>query len=837
MLLNCKFCGGELDVTEGVTIAECKYCRTKQTLPKEKDDSIRNLFNRANSLRRRCEFDKAEAVYEKIVEAAPNESEAYYGLVLCKYGIEYVDDKVSGKMIPTCHRASYDSIIADGDFKSATQYADSERRALYEEQAKEIDRIQKDILALAQKEESYDVFICYKETDENGRKTRDSVIANDIYYELTDAGFKVFYAAITLEGKLGRDYEPIIFAALNSAKVMLVLGTKSEYFNAVWVKNEWSRYLKIVKKDRKKLLIPCYRDMDAYDLPDEFAHLQAQDMSKIGFANDLIRGIKKVMESFKPKQDTVVKEIKETTVIKEPVIKETTVIREQSVAPAVAVSGVNASALLERAFMFLEDGDFEKADEFCEQVLNQEPKNPRAYLGKLMAELGVKKQENLKNCEKPFDSSGNYKKAVRFGDDALKAELDGYIRAIKERTAAARREELYLEAMDDYKSYNRTRLKNAIEVFTSLGSYKDSNDKIKACEDKIQRLNENAEAVRVARERAAEAAREEALLKENERLRAEKEREEAERRAKERQAEKARVEREKRKKRKKKIAVIASSAACVIIAFIIVLNTVIIPSVRYNKALSLMNELRYTEAIATFEKLVEYKDSKERLEESKEARKNLFISQYGQEAYDYLGIVEVGGYVKLGNYAQWTYEPEPIEWLVLDIKDGKALLISKYELDCKKYHDWYVDVTWETCSLRRWLNNDFYNEAFSGADKKLISLTDVPADANPEHSTSPGNATQDYLFLLSISEANTYFSSEKSRCCQPTWFAATQGASYAKSNKNRGQWWLRTPGHRQDFATYVGSGGNISEAGNGVTGSAKNTSSTGVRPAMWIEIK
>ena len=328
MLLNCKFCGGDLDVTEGTTIAECKYCRTKQTLPKEEDDSIRNLFNRANALRRRCEFDKAEAIYEKIIEAVPNESEAYYGLVLCKYGIEYVDDRVSGKMIPTCHRASYDSIIADGDFKSALEYADGARRVLYEEQAREIDRIQRDILALAQNEEGYDVFICYKETDENGGKTRDSVIANDIYYELTDAGYKVFYAAITLEGKLGQDYEPIIFAALNSAKVMLVLGTKQEYFNAVWVKNEWSRYLKIIKEDRKKLLIPCYRDMDAYDLPDEFAHLQAQDMSKIGFVNDLIRGIKKVMESFKPKQDTVVREIKETTIIKEPVIRETAVIRD-----------------------------------------------------------------------------------------------------------------------------------------------------------------------------------------------------------------------------------------------------------------------------------------------------------------------------------------------------------------------------------------------------------------------------------------------------------------------------------------------------------------------------
>ena len=76
---------------------------------------------------------------------------------------------------------------------------------------------------------------------------------------------------------------------------MLVVGTKPEHFNAVWVKNEWSRFLKLLKQDRSKLLIPCYKDMDAYDLPDEFAHLQSQDMSKIGFITDVVRGVKKIV--------------------------------------------------------------------------------------------------------------------------------------------------------------------------------------------------------------------------------------------------------------------------------------------------------------------------------------------------------------------------------------------------------------------------------------------------------------------------------------------------------------------------------------------------------------
>ena len=401
-LFKCKMCGGDLEIVEGASIAECEYCGTKQTVPRAIDENLQNLFNRANTLRIKSEFDKAEKLYEKLIQADSTQSEAYWGLILCKYGIEYVDDPATFKKVPTCHRASFESIVADDDYKSALENADMSQRAIYEEQAKEIDRIQKDILALAQKEENYDVFICYKETGADGRRTQDSVIANDIYYQLTQEGFKVFYAAITLEGKLGSAYEPIIFAALHSAKVMLAIGTKPEHFNAVWVKNEWSRYLKIIQRDRSKLLIPCYRDMDAYELPDEFAHLQAQDMSKIGFINDVVRGIKKVIVKDEPKP-TVVKE----TVANSP-------------------ANANIVALLQRVSIFLEDKDWEKADEYCEKVLNQDPKNAQAYLGKLLADCKCSKLEDLQNCTSVFGKNKNYEKAVRFGDEKLRNALHQY---------------------------------------------------------------------------------------------------------------------------------------------------------------------------------------------------------------------------------------------------------------------------------------------------------------------------------------------------------------------------------------------------------------------------
>ncbi len=407
-VFKCKMCGGTLEIKEGSTVAVCEYCDTKQTIPRLDNERIANLYDRANHFRRNNEFDKAAGIYEQILNEDNTDAESYWSLVLCRYGIEYVEDPLTGKRVPTVNRTQFTSIFDDDNYRSALQYADSLQKEVYENEAKSINEIQKGILAISQKEKPFDVFICYKETDADGRRTQDSVLANDLYHQLTQEGFKVFFARITLEDKLGTAYEPYIFAALNSAKVMVVLGTKSEYFNAVWVKNEWSRYLAIVKTSNgKKVLIPAYRDMDPYDLPDEFSHLQAQDMSKLGFMQDLIRGIKKIIKSDEAK-----------SAVNEPVLVNDNGNAKSNVAP-----------LLERAFMFLEDRNLDEADNYFERVLDQDPKNTRAYLGKLMIDMEVSDEKELENCIYPFDDSSNYQKILRFGDK----EYVEYISKINEK--------------------------------------------------------------------------------------------------------------------------------------------------------------------------------------------------------------------------------------------------------------------------------------------------------------------------------------------------------------------------------------------------------------------
>ena len=198
-IFKCKMCGGALEITNNESVAVCEYCGTKQTLPKLDDDRKAALYDRANHFRRNNEFDKAMGIYEQVLNEDNTDAEAYWSLVLCRYGIEYVEDPATRKRVPTVNRAQFTSVFDDEDYKSAIKYADNPQKEIYESEATIINNIQKGILAISSQEEPFDVFICYKETDNNGRRTPDSVLATELYHELTREGFKVFFSRITLE--------------------------------------------------------------------------------------------------------------------------------------------------------------------------------------------------------------------------------------------------------------------------------------------------------------------------------------------------------------------------------------------------------------------------------------------------------------------------------------------------------------------------------------------------------------------------------------------------------------------------------------------------------------
>ena len=715
-VIKCKMCGGDLVIEPGATVAECEYCGTKQTIPNQDDEKKLTLFARANRLRMGCEFDKAAGIYEAIVADFPQEAEAYWGLVLCKYGIEYVDDPATGKKIPTCHRSSFESIMEDSDFEQALENADVVARKVYRDEAKQIEEIRKGIIEVSGKEEPYDIFICYKETDENGQRTVDSVIAQDVYDTLTEKGYRVFFSRITLEDKLGQEYEPYIFAALNSAKIMLAFGTDYEYYNAVWVKNEWSRYLKLMARDKSKHLIPCYKGIDAYDMPKEFAKLQAQDMGKVGAIQDLLRGIEKLLPRTDPSAPV-----------------------QQVVQQVVAPADNRQSAQLDRGYMALEDGDWKKADGFFEEALNLDAHSAPAYIGKTLAQeqcrnlhaLVLKKLSECQEVEaekrniQPEESQlSHIKEAVQ------KYSIPGYfeppkVKALYEYdfsypsyvSGRERQLEDQKQWWDSHRFLSRaeqfatgdtarqlqTEKKWLIDALahqvreaekaeqeaiqTLLKNYEQF---LPEADAKVEQESQNWEKVREKEYQEwytkAQTEHNTYLLKQlasrferlgdyqDSRAMADfcrnraKEEEAAEKEEEERQS-RIRAQREKRaEKRKKAIRITIIVLLLLAIAGYFLATKVVIPASNYKQAEKLLASGQYQEAIAAFKNLGEYKDSPERvLDTSYKQAENLLASGQYEEA--------IGAFARLGKYKD---SQERV--LVASYKQAERLLASgQYE--------------------------------------------------------------------------------------------------------------------------------------------------------------
>ncbi|MBR6109933.1 MAG: TIR domain-containing protein [Clostridia bacterium] len=803
-IIKCKMCGGDLILTEGSTVAECEYCGSVQTVPTADNDKKMTLFARANRLRAACEFDKAAGVFESVVADFPEEAEAYWGLVLCRYGIEYVDDPATGKKIPTCHRSSFDSVMDDKDFEQVMENSDALSRKVYREEAKRIEELRKSIIEVSGKEEPYDIFICYKETAEVGQRTIDSVLAQDIYDKLNDAGYRVFFSRITLEDKLGQEYEPYVFAALNSAKIMLVFGTDYEYFNAVWVKNEWSRFLKLMEKDKTKRLIPCFKDIDAYDMPKEFSKLQSQDMGKVGADQDLIRAIKKLL----PKEDT------------------------KEIAPVHSFvqssPGANTSALLNRAFLYLEDGEWKNADEYAEKVLDYEPENARAYLVKLMAELRVSHQTELAGCKRPFEGNYNYLKIARFGEPSIVSELSNYIDVINERI---KDEEAFKE-------------NNIVELVAD--ALMRANPSAPTLKERISSANKRIEFIKGILI-CFDDIKEQIGLMNNE--------------IRDYSSKQTELTAQKSKlgifagKEKKQIDYLLSDYERKKDSVRSRLNQLETKLQGYASREEIEHDLEKATAFA------------KKLETLSETNHNNTTSAYSyNEALDiYKKRRDVALAVKelfpeappisymFGRYIQKKGSPsEPIEWQVYAVENDCMLLISKYALDYKQYNFCVTSVTWETCSLRKWLNNSFYITAFTSEERSRIVASKVSADKNPKYSSTPGKGTTDKVFLLSVLDVEKYYRSETERLCAPTYYTISEAEAYnsyvspykivngkakwvgGKANDARIGWWLRTPGEDPTKATKVTDEGWISPhcsvSGNNGYGYAA------IRPAMWVRL-
>ena len=370
--LKCKMCGSNLEIEDSITVCKCEKCGTSQTVPDIEDDKELKLFERAGRLRFNCDFDKAAGIYNTITDSYPEEAEGYWGLILCKYGIEYADN-ASGKKVPVCHRISYDSVMDDEDFELVMENSDSESRAIFREEAKIIEENRKKYIQIAESEQPYDIYISYRAKDDNGDKTAVSEIAGHLYNKLTSAGYRVFLSEAALKGKKRSECEPYIYSALNSANVMLALGTSYDDYNDVWVKNEWNRYLEIAEKNKNKCLIPCYKDVDEYDIPKEFAGLKVCQLGNDDTFNNIMAEIANVVKPESVNQPAPEPEKAEPA-------------EEIELEEIEIIEPVNINKLLDEGFSAISDKNWKKANKLFFQVLDEEPDNSKAYWGQLLVQ-------------------------------------------------------------------------------------------------------------------------------------------------------------------------------------------------------------------------------------------------------------------------------------------------------------------------------------------------------------------------------------------------------------------------------------------------------------------
>ncbi len=432
-----------LELVEGKSLCGCKFCGTIQSVPLLDSAEKAELCARAETLRREYRYDKAIALYEELIRLAPTDADLYWALTLCRYGAELSPD---GSV--SLNRIQAHSVLSDEDYKLALKFANEETREFMERRAEQIDRVRREGVELSGGAE-YDIYLCAREVDQNGRRVMDSVIAARLYSRLTAEGFRVFSPQKTLEDKSGGEWEPYIFAALTSARVMIVVGTSAESFEDVWVRNAWSRFSEL----SGKTIIPVLSDMPPSELPEELSKLQALDMSRLGAESDLISAIKAVTG-------------------------------EMTVAVRNVRGDIENDPLIRRAELFLEDGDFERAEDICAQLLSKSPNNAGAYVIRLLAEYKLANENALDDMTENFTVSENYRLAMRYGSEPLRARL-------KERSNRS----LYRKftARLNNAGDNERELSAAAADLRTLGNYADAAELAERAEKEIDELREKSE--------------------------------------------------------------------------------------------------------------------------------------------------------------------------------------------------------------------------------------------------------------------------------------------------------------------------------------------------------
>ena len=398
---KCKNCGALFQAaTNENGVLKCEYCDSIFTIPKkDSNNEVLQFLQIGEHNLDACHFDEAYTAFEKASQLNDKEPEAYWGMALAEFKVQYIKDAVNNRLQPICHEFNDKEFQANKNYLKALKCAGAEQKSEYFSKAQDIDYIREEFLKLQQSGLDYDCFICVKvsqtgvEQADISKKnwTNDAYNADSIYDLLKRHDFRPFFSEREIKGRSGANYEAMILYALYTAETMLVVCSDEEYLRTPWVKNEYTRFKSLIKNEEKEndSLTIVYNGKPIDRLPgDNNGRIQGIDYSKreadfeiVKFVQNhtpIARAKREEEERRKHSQnEEIKKQIEEQKKAQKELEERLKNFNSQS-------TGATVGTLLTRAKQELEVNNFEKARMYFEKALECNPENADAWFGLML---------------------------------------------------------------------------------------------------------------------------------------------------------------------------------------------------------------------------------------------------------------------------------------------------------------------------------------------------------------------------------------------------------------------------------------------------------------------
>ena len=442
---TCEGCGSALDYAlyKG-GIIECQMCFRQNTVPQiDIDDESKQLMFRGKFDLKARKFDDARLAFSELAERRPEEAEAYWGMALSEFNVQYVydinkeSDDASDKLQVLCKEV--DKKFTDSDnYKKAIKYASKEQKKVYERKGADIDNVREQFLHFKDEQHlEYDCFICVKVTeellDENGnkrldekgrprtKKTTDSFMAAEIYDFLKEKGFKPFYSEKEIKGRTGEAYEAMILYALYKSECMLVVCNDEKYLQTPWVKSEYTRFLELINdKEKASTSITTIFDGNPIDkLDGKNGRIQGIDKSRSDWEDLLYDYVmdhsptgrqrkleaqqkreaeeaekRRIADEERRKKEAEERKQKEALAAMQAKLEDLEKTRTAT-APLDRASTMNVKKMVKYAYELLDGRKFKQANDKFDEVLQMDSDNCDAWWGMFLVEMQAANEDEI----------------------------------------------------------------------------------------------------------------------------------------------------------------------------------------------------------------------------------------------------------------------------------------------------------------------------------------------------------------------------------------------------------------------------------------------------------